>query len=45
MIDDGTNPEWVPYEHRGFDPAAYEQCSESCSGSEEEQEPMEVDQD
>jgi len=45
MIDDGSNPEFVPYEHRGCDPSAYEQCSESCSGSEEELEPMEVDQD
>jgi len=45
MIDDGSDPSWVPYEHRGCDPTAYEQASESCSGSEEEQEPMEVDQD
>lgn len=45
MIDDGSDPSWVPYEHRGLDPAAFEQCSESCSGSDEEQEPMEVDQD
>lgn len=45
MIDDGSDPSWVPYEHRGLDPVAYEQCSESCSGSEEELEPMEVDQD
>jgi len=45
MIDDGSDPSWVPYEHRGCDPIAYEECSESCSGSEEELEPMEVDQD
>lgn len=45
MIDDGSDPSWVPYEHRGLDPAAYEQCSESCSGSVEELDPMEVDQD
>lgn len=45
MIDDGSDPSWVPYEHRGCDPAAYVQSSESCSGSEEEQEPMEVDEE
>jgi len=45
MIDDGSDPSWVPYDHRGLDPAAYEQCSESCSGSEEEPDLMEVDQD
>lgn len=48
MIDDGSDPAWVPYEHFGCDPvvtAPPGSCSESCSGSEEELDPMEVDQD
>lgn len=48
MIDDGSDPAWVPYEHNGFDPVpspVEEFESESCSGSDLEQEPMEVDQD
>jgi len=47
MIDDGSDPSWVPYEHQGCDPvfSPVEEFSESCSGSEEEPEPMEVDQD
>jgi len=42
MIDDGSDPSYVPYEHRGLDSDAY--CSESlmadASGDE-----MEVDED
>jgi len=47
MMDDGSVPEWVPYEHHGCDPvlSPVEEFSESCSGSEEELEPMEVDHD
>jgi len=55
MIDDGSDPSWVPYEHYGCDPVFSERCpdcaelsclcSESSSGSEEEPEEMEVDQD
>lgn len=57
MMDDGSDPAWVPYEHNGCDPVFSEPClrcesqtcvcsrSESPSGSEEEPEEMEVDQD
>jgi len=56
MIDDGSFPEWVPYEHDGCDPVFDPRecpvcrecpciCSESGEGSEEEPDQMEVDQD
>jgi len=55
MIDDGSFPEWVPYEHHGCDPVLDSRCpdcaeleclcSESGEGSEEEPDQMEVDQD
>jgi len=55
MIDDGSDPSWVPYEHRGCDPVFDERCpdcaeleclcSESGEGSGEEPDQMEVDQD
>lgn len=44
MIDDGSDSSYVPYDHSGLDPVV-DYGSESCSGSEEEQEPMEVDAD
>jgi len=43
MIDDGSDPSWVPYEHSGLDPVV--ECSESLSGSDEDVDEMEVDQD
>lgn len=55
MIDDGSFPEWVPYEHNGCDPVFDSRCpdcaeldclcSESGEGSDEEPDLMEVDQD
>jgi len=47
MIDDGSDPSWVPYEHSGCDPVfdVSEPCSESGEGSDEEPDLMEVDQD
>jgi len=55
MIDDGSDPSWVPYEHHGCDPVFDERCpdcaeleclcSESGEGSDEEPDQMEVDQD
>jgi len=47
MIDDGSDPAWVPYEHSGCDPvlSPVEEFSESGEGSEEEPDLMEVDQD
>jgi len=55
MIDDGSDPAWVPYEHHGCDPVFDERCpdcaelvclcSESGEGSDEEPDQMEVDQD
>jgi len=45
MIDDGSDPSWVPYDHYGLDPVVYVEEPESPSGSEEEPEEMEVDQD
>jgi hypothetical protein len=47
MIDDGSDPAWVPYEHTGCDPAfdVSDPCSESGEGSEEEPDLMEVDED
>jgi len=55
MIDDGSDPSWVPYEHSGCDPVpscpdcgsrgSCECPSESGEGSDEEPDLMEVDQD
>lgn len=41
MIDDGSDPSWVPYEHSGLDPVP--QDAESLQGSDEELDAMEVD--
>jgi len=47
MIDDGSDPSWVPYEHSGCEPvlSPAEEFSESGEGSDEEPDLMEVDQD